>query len=473
MTKSFCFLAVLIASLTVFVALALAQDTRTPEEPAAQPAAAAPVGPDVFRPEGKVIVPASSIERREDAGIRAHTNYVLFAPGNRPMNSVTPDNTYAEYPASIGCVYKVGPSYAGCIPANNGDHPTGGWGAIALVDAYDDPTAATDLAYFSSYFGVPAAKFVQVYANNSWGARGSLSLTASCAGIPANANTTGWDVEEALDIEWAHTMAPSATIILVEACSSSYDDLLVAEDIAGYEVGLYGGGDVSNSWGSGEFASEVTLDDYFYRYHWQHTTYFASAGDSGWGAAYPSSSPWVVSAGGTTINRNATNQYFRTESCWAGSGGGVSAYELWQSTPNIENGMGPWAAFQYPFGGGYIGSPRLTPDMSFDADPASGVFVRDTDSGGSWYVVGGTSVASPALAGLVNSANNRLGQAPAGGGYYSTTENNLIYSQLFTKTAYAANFYDVKTGSNGTGHNAGTGYDQCTGVGSPRSKAGK
>jgi subtilase family serine protease len=128
------------------------------------------------------------------------------------------------------------------------------------------------------------------------------------------------------------------------------------------------------------------------------------------------------------------------------------------------------------FGGSPYASPyRSTPDLSFDSDPASGVYVRDTDAsgGGGWYIVGGTSVASPALAGLVNAAGNRLGQAGPGGayGFYTPGEDNLIYSQLGSAKAYAVNFYDVTTGSNG--HSAVTGYDQCTGVGSPRGHLGK
>ena len=130
--------------------------------------------------------------------------------------------------------------------------------------------------------------------------------------------------------------------------------------------------------------------------------------------------------------------------------------------------MGPWTAYQYPFAGQ---TARQTPDFSFNADPASGVWVYDTYGYGGWLTVGGTSVASPALAGKVNNAGNRLGQAPPGGGYYNSQENNLLYAQLFSKRAYPANFYDVKTGSNGV--SAGPGYDQCTGVGTPRGKLGK
>ena len=98
------------------------------------------------------------------------------------------------------------------------------------------------------------------------------------------------------------------------------------------------------------------------------------------------------------------------------------------------------------------------------------MWVYDYVNGG-WYVGGGTSVSAPALAGIINNANNRLGLAPTGGGYYSTMENNLLYSQLSAQTAYATNFYDVTTGSNGS--SAGTGWDYCTGVGTPRGLAGK
>jgi kumamolisin len=461
-----------VVSLSTFV---VAQNGRSPEGSGARqeavPYQGVPAG--TVRAQGAVITPASSVVRPEDAGIRAHTNLMLFAPAGRDMSTISPDTTFAEYPASIACVYKVGPNYAGCVPANNGKHASGGWGAIALVDAYDDPNAATDLAFFDTYFGLPLAHFTRVFANSSFGTL--AGLTASCSGTPPPAAGTGWDLEESLDIEWAHAMAPSAKIILVEACSNSYNDLLYAEYVAGMKVSAAGGGDISNSWGSREFSGEVgTTDDFFYRYFYSQITYFASAGDSGWGASYPSSSPWVVSAGGTTINRDASGN-FLSESCWGGSGGGISAYELWQSPQDISNGMGPWTNYQYELAGGYpfATAPRQTPDMSFDADPASGVWVRDTDSGGAWFVVGGTSLSSPALAGIVNASANKLGQTATGGGWYVAHENNFTYSQLYASTAYKANFYDVTTGSNGTGHNAGPGYDQCTGIGSPRGKLGK
>jgi kumamolisin len=227
----------------------------------------------------------------------------------------------------------------------------------------------------------------------------------------------------------------------------------------------YGGGQVSNSWSSGEWSGETGLDVVF-RANWaanKPITYFASAGDTGLGAQYPSSSPWVVSAGGTTINRDPTTKAFQSESCWSGSGGGTSAFETYHTT--FGTGTGPWTNYQYPLFGQ---ASRRTPDISFDASPASGAYVRFN---GGWYIVGGTSLSSPALAGIVNNSGNRLGVAPAGGGYFTAAENNLLYAQLLTLKEYATNFYDVTTGSNGSA--ATVGWDYCTGVGSPRGRLGK
>ena len=359
MTKTKLFaLAMLLSFALGICQLAAAQDDGvTPEQPTAQQEPAQlPSG--IFRPHGTVITPPSSVS---SPGKGVHTNFKIFVPAGHQLSSPSPDYTFAETPASMGCVYQVGPIYAGCNPATGGtNHPTGGWGAIALVDAYDDPRAASDLAYFDSYWGLPAANFTVVYANRSFGTLNGL--TASCSGTPAPANRKfGWDVEESLDIEWAHVMAPSAKIILVEACTQNLPDLLFAEEVAGIEVAAAGGGDISNSWGypesyvgvpgdGGGTLTEQQDDNFFYRYYWQHITYFASAGDTGSEVIYPSASPWVVSAGGTTINRDA-NENFLSESCWSDSGGGPST-KVWANPPSISNGMGPWSDYQYELFGG-------------------------------------------------------------------------------------------------------------------------
>ena len=463
--------------------LAAAQDDaspRTPEQPAAQTQAAEhqEVQPTIVRRQGTVITPPSSVSTPGKGG---HTNYKIFVPAGLKQSEVNPANTYAETPYSMSCVYGVGTAYSGCNVNAGGtaNLATGGWGTIALVDAYDDPNIASDLAFFSSYWGLATPNFTKVIANSSFGTLNGL--TADCSGTPPNGNFDGWDVEESLDVEWAHVMAPHAKIVVVEACDQTLPQLLFAEEVAGIEVAKTGGGDISNSWGypesdvgcpscGGGTLTETQDDNYLFRYYWSHTTYFASAGDTGAEVLYPSASPWVVSAGGTTVNRDSSGN-FVSESCWSDSGGGPSTVEKWQSPPTFGNGLGPWADYQYEIFGDGTGTPRYTPDISFNADPNSGVYVYDTDEGHTWYIVGGTSVSSPSLAGIVNASNDRAGQAPPGGGYYETHENDLIYGEYLLHLTYPHYFYDVTTGSNG--HPAGTGYDQCTGIGSPRGHVGK
>src|SRR5215813_9652547 len=384
------------------------------------------------------------------------------------MSSQITNFTFAETPASMACVYKVGPNYAGCNPSTGGtNHANGGWGAIAVVEAYDDPNIAADLAFFDTHFGLPKAKLQVVYANSSFGTLGggfSLPLNASCSGVPINGNFLGWDLEESLDAEWAHAMAPQAKIIVVEACSQNLEDLLYAEEVAGIKVAAAGGGTISNSWGypescaidpncNGGWNQPLGADDnFFYRFYYDHISYYASSGDSPGDIIYPSTSPWVVSVGGTQIDRDASGN-FVDESCWSDSGGGFSTIETWANPPNsIFNGLGAWADYQYELFGGYpYAFPfRSTPDIAAEASLSSGVWVLDTDPDDNlgWLQVGGTSVSSPVVAGIVNASNARQGQTPSGGGYYRTGENNLLYSELYAHNAYPANFYDVTLGNN-------------------------
>lgn len=414
-------------------------------------------------PKAKWIVPESSVERPEDVGKRAHTNYLFpigFRGGRTPAEAVKgagPNFTYdGETPQSLGCLYRIPGSTGGnpgCVPTyGTGGPQTGGWGIIALVDAYDNPDAATDISSFDSYWGLPAANFTKVYANGN----------GDCSTPPPDA---GWSVEESLDIEYAHAMAPKAAIYLVEACSNSYTDLLYAEYVAGQLINGTGG-DISNSWGSGEFSGETADDVYFGTDWWVNTVYFASAGDSGCGAAYPSSSPWLVSAGGSQVDRKP-NGKFKDESCWSGSGGGTSTQETWAATWTGGGNTGPWADYQYPIFGE---AARSTPDFAADASCSSPVWIYNQYAEGGWALVCGTSAASPTLAGIVNNAANKLGTATlylnGSTGYYTAEEDNLLYSEMPTAKAHTSSFYDVTLGSNGC--TVAPLWDYCTGVGTPR-----
>src|SRR5271170_3983718 len=131
----------------------------------------------------RIIIPASSIPQPG----RHHTNY-FFVDSDKPANKPP---TGVETPGSVACVYELVAGPSGCPVATSTAVPTGGWGAIAIVDAGDYPTAASDLAAFSSYYGIPAA-----------------DLTVTWPGTNKPPDYSDSEDEEALDIEWAHSMAP-------------------------------------------------------------------------------------------------------------------------------------------------------------------------------------------------------------------------------------------------------------------------
>lgn len=385
---------------------------------------------------GRVVIPSSSIQRPEDAGENAHTNLRMFVP-EIPFSSPHPaagkppySGYFYETPASLACVYKLVTQVSGCNPNTVTVNPSGGSKAIAVVDAYDAPNAAKDLAAFSKQFGLtaPTSKTFQVvYATGS-----------------RPAYNSGWELEESLDIEWAHAMAPNATLYLVEAASSSYSDLFTAVKVASSLVAAAGGGEVTMSWGGGEFTGEIAYDSDFQT---PNVVYFASAGD-GVTPGYPAVSPYVVAAGGTSLRRNPATGNFVSEGAWDSAGSGPSEFE-------------PIPAYQYGIES-VVGKYRGVPDISAVADPYTGVWVYDSNAGG-WWIVGGTSVSSPVLAGIVNNA----------GHFYKSTNAEL--TEIYSDTHVTTDFGDVTQGFCGPymGYPASTGWDFCTGFGSPRGTTGK
>ena len=380
---------------------------------------------------GKVFTPDSSIEKPGDIGKRAHTNIKLFLPSKAMKNAQPlgpPFSGYAfETPASLGCVYGLVKTVKGCDPNTVTANPTGGGNMIAIVDAYDAPGAASDLAAFSTQFGLAAANFQVVYASGT-----------------KPAYNADWEIEESLDVQWAHAMAPEAKIVLVEAASNSDADLLAAEDVASKMVAAAGGGEVSNSWGGSEFSGETSYDSHFVK---AGVVFFASSGDSP-GTIWPGTSPNVVSAGGTTVRRNPATGAYLSEYPWDSAGGGVSAVE---ARPSYQSGISS-----------VIGNNRGVPDLSFDSNPITGVWVLVSDQGG-WYTVGGTSVASPSLAGIINSTGSFAAS--------SNAELSTIYGNL----GVATDLRDITTGFCGpyAGYSGAKGWDFCTGVGVVKGKKGK
>lgn len=366
----------------------------------------------------KIIIPESSIPHPG----RINTNY-FFADSREFTPQPPPGN---ETPASLACVYKLVAGPAGCPIATTTNVPTGGVGAIAIVDAGDYPTAAADLHAFSAQFGIPDADFTVVYAN----------------GVKPPVYSD-WEVEEALDIEWAHAMAPHAKLFLVESvlCTvpqCTTDPTWQAVAVAGKLVAENGGGVISMSWGIPEWPQEVNFDKYFSA---PGVVYFAASGDYGLNFPFhPAASPKVVAVGGTYFNRDGNGNFLNEQYYTDGGGGTISPYEPIPSYQNIISNI--------------VGTHRGYPDVA--ADFCCAVFYLQ-----GWGSVGGTSWASPTMAGIVNAAG-RLKKS-------TLDELSLIYGEYGRGLAYQGAFYDITTGD----PNCVSGWDICAGIGSPRTYRGK
>ena len=289
------------------------------------------------------------------------------------------------------------------IPAGNGYGPSqlqaaygltsasaslGSGTTVAVVDAYDDPTAASDLAAYRSAAGLPALTSGQFTKYNQEGETSPLPSEAPL--------DDDWTLEEALDVDMVSAICPLCKIDLVEANNDTGNGLYVAEETAATTLGAKY---ISNSWGGSETSTDTTYDSEYFGV--SGVVYTASAGDSAYsgGVIYPATSPHVVAVGGTTLN-TASNSRGWTESVWdtsseEGTGSGCSAFEpqpAWQTAISII----PPAC-----------SDRVDNDVAADADPNTGAAVYDTsnDNGG-WLEVGGTSESSPMIAAVFALAGN-------------------------------------------------------------------
>jgi hypothetical protein len=331
---------------------------------------------------------------------------------------------------------------------------------IAIVDAYDDPNIVKDLAYFDSAntgYSLPALTASKTIGSvngtptptitkeNEFGTEIGGSGGTGGTASPPRINS-GWAMEISLDVEWAHAIAPDANILLVEANSSSYSDLLKAVQTAASQASV-----VSMSWGSGEFSLETgsSYDGVFKNLiaKYPNVTFVASSGDTGGAVEWPAVSPYVLSVGGTSLQASAGGAY-GSESAWGGGGGGISGYE---SRPAFQNGVATGST-----------TARTTPDVAYNADPNSGVIIYDSVpyyGQYGWWEIGGTSAGAPqwsALLALVDQGRVANGSKPLGQAQYA------IYSDYLSNPA---DFHDITTGSNG--FSAGAGYDLATGLGSP------
>lgn len=377
-------------------------------------------------------------------------------------NAQPPGN--CETPASLGCVYGFTTQVPGCPINGTSVNPSGGWGAVAVVEALDNPDAQSDLTAFSSQLGLPATTITTVWAQ---AAPSTSPLPGGCpTGLtPANSidSCTKGETsdnnpcdEHVADIEWVHAMAPNAQIYMVEAHSNNIWDKMYAACYAKQLVSQAGGGIVSMSFSVPEFSGETGYDIYFQGA--PNVLFVGSSGDYSAPANYPSASPYVISAGGTSIQRSSLGS-FMTETAWStdptippgSKNGGSGGPSLYETRPSYQNSVMK-----------IVGNARGTPDISFDADPNTGVCVYSTlHTPSGWFRDGGTSIAAPALSGIINTANYRAAS--------TTAELTYIYGNA--QKNYHAYWHDIISGNNG--FPALPGYDFTTGLGSPLGYSGK
>jgi subtilase family serine protease len=383
----------------------------------------------------EIHVPRSSIENASDVGQFAHTNIRMLSHPSSFRSTFT-----GMTPTQIRSFYGLTSHYNQVAPDNT--PVPAGHDVIAIVDAYHYANAVNDFNAFSLKFGLPQES----------GTKAVLEVVFASGSQPAG--NTGWNQEAALDIEWAHAIAPDAKILLVEATDTSYDSLMAAVDVA---VNTPGVKQVSMSWGGTEYSGQTAYDFHF---NVPGPIFFAASGDSGGKTSYPAVSPYVVAVGGTSVKTDSSGN-FLSESGWSGSGGGPSTVEPkpgWQQyVPDT-------------------GSKRCTPDLAADADPSTGVLVYGPTSASTtgWMIIGGTSVATPCVAAMVNLGGATYTTTLTGGvdakgnPTSSTTVTFLmgIYGNLSSNdTISPTNFRDISGGR--TRYYCVKGWDFVTGLGAP------
>jgi subtilase family serine protease len=378
-------------------------------------------------------VPPSSQPHTFRGGRACQTDYLIYTGSSAHRRSVGPladsfgllTGVAGYHPSDILSAYN--------IPVNEGTQ------AIAVVDAFDLPTNLNDFNVFSKEFGLPEETSTDPTLSSN-----QVLQVVYPQGSRPPANSS-WDGEIALDMEWAHAIAPNAKIYLVECASDAVADLLEGAQFAAQQ--LPGVSVVSMSFGTTEYAGETQFDTIFKQ---PNVMFLAAAGDTPNVPTYPATSPNVISVGGTSLGY--ANGTVESESYWfenktAGGSAGPSTIE-------------PRPVYQNPYAS-IIGSFKGNPDVAADGDPSTGcsVYVSTEIVGAGnqpvsgWLVIGGTSLACPIVAGILDDRGN----FPAS----SSAELSLLYSLAGT-----GSFRDIVSGSSGK-YSARVGYDLCTGLGVP------
>ncbi|MGW5123530.1 S53 family peptidase [Streptomyces sp. NPDC004069] len=359
--------------------------------------------------------------------LRVTGGLTAFQKAQAKAKGVTPKAADASTPSGYGPSDLQSAYGLTSAAASNGSGKT-----IAIVDAYNDPNAESDLAKYRSYYGLPACTTAN-------GCFKKVSQTGSTTSLPSS--DAGWSEEISLDLDMASAICPLCTILLVEAKSPTMANLGTSVN----EAVTLGAKYISNSYGGSESSSDSTYDSSYFNHPGVAIT--VSAGDSGYGAEYPAASRYVTSVGGTALSKSSSSARGWTETAWKtnsteGTGSGCSAYD---TKPSWQTDTGC--------------SKRTISDVAAVADPATGVSVYDSYGvTAGWYTFGGTSASSPIIASVY-----ALAGTPSSGSYPAKFPYNAAGTSALN---------DVTSGNNGTCSptylcTAQSGYDGPTGWGTP------
>lgn len=302
---------------------------------------------------------------------------------------------------------------------------------VAVIDAYSYPSAQADFVAFDSYFNLGNPSALKV-----------INMGSNTASDP------NWSLESALDIQAMHTIAPMATIYLILCASSSLASIragvLKAKALKAAVISL-SLGTTESKW----------LKMYDSMFSDPDITFVASAGDTADVINWPSSCPNVISAGGTSLTLTSENRRLN-ETVWNGTGCGTSAIEpipLYQSSNGIQ------------------GTHRQTPDVCAVADPNTGMSVYNTlfnSPSNPWITVGGTSLSTPLIAGMICLINQKRVQLSKP---RLNAQSFLTYAYSLSTNAYGSDFFDITQGASGSAR-AKTGDDVPSGIGAPENETG-
>jgi hypothetical protein len=382
------------------------------------------------------------------------------AAGHNAASAATPagftDPCPPSGPNNVSCAALVPAAKAQAQPAASAITPTGlapanlqqaydlqgatsGSGqTVAVVTAFNDPTAASDLAAYRSQYGLTPCTVAN-------GCFNLVSQTGSTTSLPGT--SAEWNVPVSESVDAISAICPNCHILVVEANTDAITDLGTAED----EAVAFGAKFITNDWSGPEFASETSDDTYF-----DHPgiAITAPAGDAGWGGgvAYPAASQYVTAVGGTTLTADSSASRGYDESAWAYSGSGCSSYE-------------PKPAWQTDTGCAF----RTLNDL---AAVATNVAYYDTSTEGGWGTASGTAVSAAIIA-----AAYALAGTPGASDYpaeYPYEHPGGSYTAPGNAYPYADGLYGITSGSTGTCPvsylcTAGVGYNGPAGLGSPAS----